>query len=53
MGEDNLSVILVYPPYRGYPADEFFVHAFNDIYPYVAAVSIMTYDFSNPQKPGQ
>ncbi|KAG6445122.1 chitinase domain-containing protein 1 [Manduca sexta] len=52
MSEDDLSLILVYPPFRGYPTDEFFVQAFNDIYPYVEAVSVMTYDFSNPQKPG-
>ncbi|XP_059052671.1 chitinase domain-containing protein 1 [Achroia grisella] len=52
MSDDNLSLILVYPPFRGYPNDEFFIQAFNDIYPYVEAVSVMTYDFSNPQKPG-
>ncbi|PZC78858.1 chitinase domain-containing protein 1 [Helicoverpa armigera] len=52
MSEEDLSLILVYPPYRGYPADEFFIQAFNDIYPYVEAVSVMTYDFSTPQKPG-
>lgn len=52
MSEDDLSLILVYPPFRGYPTDEFFIQAFNDIYPYVEAVSVMTYDFSNPQKPG-
>lgn len=52
MNEDDLSLILVYPPFRGFPTDEFFIQAFNDIYPYVEAVSIMTYDFSNPQKPG-
>lgn len=53
MSEDNLSVILVYPPFRGFPTDEFFIQAFNDIYPYVEAVSVMTYDFSSPQKPGK
>lgn len=52
LSEENLSVILVYPPFRGYPADDFFVQAFNDIYPYVTAVSVMTYDFSSAQKPG-
>ncbi|XP_072944827.1 chitinase domain-containing protein 1 [Epargyreus clarus] len=52
MSEENLSLILVYPPFRGYPSDEFFIQAFNDIHPYVEAVSVMTYDFSNPQKPG-
>ncbi|XP_026495711.1 chitinase domain-containing protein 1 [Vanessa tameamea] len=52
MTEDDLSLILVYPPFRGYPSDEFFIQAFNEIYPYVHAVSVMTYDFSNPQKPG-
>ncbi|XP_026318659.1 chitinase domain-containing protein 1 [Hyposmocoma kahamanoa] len=52
MSEDNLSLILVYPPFRGFPTDEFFIQAFNDIYPYVEAVSVMTYDFSSPQKPG-
>uniref|UniRef100_A0A2A4K9T6 Chitinase domain-containing protein 1 n=1 Tax=Heliothis virescens TaxID=7102 RepID=A0A2A4K9T6_HELVI len=52
MSEEDLSLILVYPPYRGYPTDEFFIQAFNDIYPYVEAVSVMTYDFSSPQKPG-
>lgn len=52
MSEDDFSLILVYPPFRGYPTDEFFIQAFNDIYPYVEAVSVMTYDFSNPQKPG-
>lgn len=53
MKEENFGVILVYPPFRGYPTDEFFVQAFNDIYPYVEAVSVMTYDFSSPQKPGE
>lgn len=52
MNEDDLKLILVYPPFRGYPTDEFFIQAFNDIYPYVEAVSVMTYDFSSPQKPG-
>ncbi|XP_063829550.1 chitinase domain-containing protein 1 [Ostrinia nubilalis] len=52
MAEDELKLILVYPPFRGYPTDEFFIQAFNDIHPYVQAVSVMTYDFSNPQKPG-
>ncbi|XP_068617773.1 chitinase domain-containing protein 1 [Battus philenor] len=52
MNEDDLKLILVYPPFRGYPSDEFFVQAFNEIYPYVEAVSVMTYDYSNPQKPG-
>lgn len=52
MSEGDLSLILVYPPFRGYPTDEFFIQAFNDIHPYVDAVSVMTYDFSNPQKPG-
>ncbi|KAJ2945690.1 hypothetical protein O0L34_g528 [Tuta absoluta] len=52
MNLDDLSLILVYPPFRGYPTDEFFIQAFNDIYPYVEAVSVMTYDFSNAQKPG-
>ncbi|CAH2216974.1 jg1368 [Pararge aegeria aegeria] len=51
MTEDNLSLIIVYPPFRGYPSDEFFIQAFNEIHPYVNAVSVMTYDFSNPQKP--
>lgn len=53
MAEDDYKLILVYPPFRGYPTDEFFIQAFNDIYPYVEAVSVMTYDFSNPQKPGE
>ncbi|CAG9564648.1 unnamed protein product [Danaus chrysippus] len=52
MSEDNYHLILVYPPFRGYPSDDFFVQAFNEIHPYVDAVSVMTYDFSNPQKPG-
>ncbi|CAG4956698.1 unnamed protein product [Parnassius apollo] len=52
MNEDALKLILVYPPFRGYPSDEFFIQALNEIYPYVEAVSVMTYDFSNPQKPG-
>lgn len=53
MNEDDLKLILVYPPFRGFPTDEFFIQAFNDIYPYVEAVSVMTYDFSSPQKPGK
>ncbi|VVD01874.1 unnamed protein product [Leptidea sinapis] len=52
MNEENYKLILVYPPFRGYPSDEFFISAYNDIYPYVEAVSVMTYDFSSPQKPG-
>nr|AZS52288.1 chitinase 1 [Plutella xylostella] len=52
MSEDDYSTIIVYPPFRGYPTDEFFIQAFDEIYPYVTAVSVMTYDYSSPQKPG-
>ncbi|XP_013148325.1 PREDICTED: chitinase domain-containing protein 1 [Papilio polytes] len=52
MDENDFKLILVYPPFRGYPSDDFLVQAFNEIYPYVEAVSVMTYDYSNPQKPG-
>ncbi|KAL4711527.1 hypothetical protein ACJJTC_000543 [Scirpophaga incertulas] len=52
MNEQGLKLILVYPPFRGYPSDEFFIKAFNEIHPYVEAVSVMTYDFSSTQKPG-
>ncbi|XP_053610850.1 chitinase domain-containing protein 1 [Plodia interpunctella] len=52
MTEDDYLLILVYPPFRGYPTDEFYIQAYDDIYPYVDAVSVMTYDFSSPQKPG-
>lgn len=53
MDENDFKLILVYPPFRGYPSDDFLVQAFNEIYPYVEAVSVMTYDYSNPQKPGK
>lgn len=50
--EDDLAVMLVYPPFRGYPSDEFFIQAFNDFYPYLHGLILMTYDYSDPQKPG-
>lgn len=53
MSQADLSLIVVYPPFRGFPSDEFFIQAYNEIYPYVTAVSVMTYDFSNPQRPGE
>lgn len=52
LAEANFDLILVYPPYRGYPRDDFFVEAFDALYQYVTGFSLMTYDFSNPQNPG-
>lgn len=52
MNDDGFKLILVYPPFRGYPSDEFFIEAYGEIYPHVDAISVMTYDFSNPQNPG-
>ncbi|CAH2043832.1 unnamed protein product, partial [Iphiclides podalirius] len=52
MNKVGLKLILVYPPLYGYSSDDFFIEAFNDIHPYVDAISVMTYDYSNPQNPG-
>lgn len=52
MAESLLDLILVLPPSRGQPNDEDLIQQFSALHPYVSAFSLMTYDFSNPQRPG-
>lgn len=46
----NLEFILVVPPKR--QRDNFDNSHYEQLYDYVAGFSLMTYDFSNPQRPG-
>ncbi|EZA47618.1 hypothetical protein DMN91_012217 [Ooceraea biroi] len=52
LGKHNLDVILAIPPSRGAQVELFTRQQFNDLAPYVRAFSLMTYDYSNIQKPG-
>ena len=52
MAESLFDFIIVLPPSRGQANDEDLVQQFTSLYPYVTAFSLMTYDFSNPQRPG-
>ncbi|XP_069673533.1 chitinase domain-containing protein 1 [Periplaneta americana] len=48
----ELIVILVIPPIRGHEPEAFDVEDFDLLADNVDAFSLMTYDFSNPQRPG-
>ncbi|RZC37434.1 chitinase domain-containing protein 1 [Asbolus verrucosus] len=48
---DGLDMILVIPPKRGHNIPFTEAH-FNKLYKHVTAFSLMTYDYSNPRKPG-
>lgn len=52
MAENLLDFILVLPPSRGQPSDDELIKKFDELHPYVTAFSLMTYDFSNAQRPG-
>lgn len=49
---DGLELILVIPPVRGIKQEMFTAEHFNELSEAVTAFSLMTYDFSNPQRPG-
>lgn len=51
MKKQNLELILVVPPKRN-EKDAFDSVHYEKLYDYVAGFSLMTYDFSNPQRPG-
>lgn len=46
------ELILVIPPKRGEPQHVFGPKQFDELYDEVTAFSLMTYDYSNPQRPG-
>lgn len=48
----NRDLILVVPPVRKEMYDLFSRQHFEELYPVVTAFSLMTYDFSNLQRPG-
>lgn len=48
----GLSLILVIPPIRGHDPEAFDTEDFQQLAEDVTAFSLMTYDFSNPQRPG-
>lgn len=48
----NLDFILVTPPYRAIQQELFTKENFDELYDHVTAFSLMSYDFSTPQKPG-
>ncbi|CAH1377110.1 unnamed protein product [Tenebrio molitor] len=48
---ENLDLILVIPPKRGHHLP-FSEEHFNKLYDHVTAFSLMTYDYSNPRRPG-
>ncbi|XP_025831857.1 chitinase domain-containing protein 1 [Agrilus planipennis] len=49
---EQLDLFLVVPPKRGMQEEMFTGKNFDDLYDYVTGFSLMTYDFSNPQRPG-
>lgn len=50
--KEGLEVILVVPPKRG--TDNLFdADHYSELYSYVTAFSLMTYDYSNPHRPGK
>ncbi|XP_036343686.1 chitinase domain-containing protein 1-like, partial [Rhagoletis pomonella] len=50
--KENLRLILVIPPYRQEVPNFFTERHFNQLYKHVYAFSLMTYDYSNVQRPG-
>lgn len=52
MKASNLDFILVTPPYRALQQELFTKENFDELYDHVTAFSLMSYDFSTPQKPG-
>jgi chitinase domain-containing protein 1 len=52
LSESDFDLILVVPPVRKEMVDLFSRNHFEALYPHVTAFSLMTYDFSNAQRPG-
>lgn len=52
LSDAKLELILVIPPVRGIKQEMFTQEHFNELSEAVTAFSLMTYDFSNPQRPG-
>lgn len=52
MRQAQLDFILVVPPFRGLKQEMFTKESFDELYDHVTAFSLMTYDYSTPQKPG-
>lgn len=50
--ENSLEIILVIPPSRGYKNEIFTEEHFSQLSDFVSSFSLMTYDYSNPQRPG-
>ncbi|XP_054741787.1 chitinase domain-containing protein 1 [Anastrepha obliqua] len=50
--KENLRLILVIPPYRQEVPNLFTERHLNQLYKHVYAFSLMTYDYSNVQRPG-
>lgn len=48
----GLRTVLVIPPIRGADYNFFTSENFETLYPVMEAFSLVTYDFSNPQRPG-
>lgn len=48
---ENLQLILVVPPKRGHSVPFTETH-FNELHQHVSFFSLMTYDYSNPRRPG-
>lgn len=51
--ENNMETILVIPALRQEMYDLFSRHHFDALYPVISSFSLMTYDFSNLQRPGE
>lgn len=52
MKKEKLDLILVVPPKRGNEIP-FTESQYDSLYNYVTGFSLMTYDFSNPHRPGR
>ncbi|XP_066588096.1 chitinase domain-containing protein 1 [Prorops nasuta] len=52
LSKSNLDIIIAIPPFRGTKVELFSKEHFNKLEPYVKAFSLMTYDYSNVQRPG-
>lgn len=52
MNQYGFHTILVIPPFRGKGYNFFTAENFETLYPLIESFSLVTYDFSNPQRPG-
>lgn len=52
MKKYGFRVILVIPPLRGKNYDFFSASNFETLFPLIEAFTLVTYDYSNPQRPG-